>query len=498
MATSNLKRLLDYLDIPHAALARSINVDASLISRWLSGQRQLKLTSEIINRLSEVLMKKIIQSHNIDWLKHQMELDGLVEDNDSLDNLHKWFKIWLSSDGDIMGKAVDWLPLAEGVRSDLERDCVITGLAGISAFLHQSLASLPDGAKIDIHLSGEETGLLNHDAISQVLFETMLQKNIRVRLIIAMCGNTKAVSQLIYQYTQPIIAGLFNVSVLHGSAQAVTNQTTFIMQKKMVFIVCETLRNTAPPLGMATFDASFIKESQKSFDHSHRSSQPLLQRYDDNAARSVIDIFYNELALPGGLDVIKDSINPIYMTTEEHGRFIKKLGYKGEQLKWRRAEMARYKEGMHKNLASGTEFREMISLKRLNQIIEDGVCKMPALYFFGVGIVYLDASGCLSILEGYCDYLSRFPNFHLIILDEIPELSERSCWHLKQNSHWMLNGWSKDDHIILYTSQLMLTHEFQWLYDAIWNKTSYCEGRRGQTLTVLQDSIVRLKANHHC
>ena len=83
-----------------------------------------------------------------------------------------------------------------------------------------------------------------------------------------------------------------------------------------------------------------------------------------------------------------------------------------------------------------------------------------------------------------------------VILDEISELSEKNCWHIKQNSHWMLNGWNKDEHIILHTDQLMLTHEFQTRYDAIWNKSQYSGGRREQTKKILRESIRQLKETH--
>ncbi|MCL1791898.1 MAG: helix-turn-helix domain-containing protein [Peptococcaceae bacterium] len=497
MSTSNLKRLLEHMDISNAALARSINVDASLISRWMSGQRQLKLASEINDKLAAYLMNKLVKTNSTNWFKRQIELDGFVCDCDVPDHLHKQLRFWLSSDGDTVGQAMDLLAKADRINPSLERDRVITGLPEITAFLDKALESLADSSSMDIHLSNEVTNLLGYQPISQLLHNSMLNKNMTIRLIISMSSDIKAVSQLICQYMQPIIAGLLSVSVLHGAVPGITNQTTFIVQKEMALIVFETLRNMAPPIGTLTYDADFIKESQKSFEHAHKSSQPLLQRYNDNAARGVIDIFYDELSLPGGLDVIKDSINPIYMAAEAHGAFVKTLGYKGEQLRWRREQMALYKKGMHDNLDNGTVFREMISLKRLNQIVEDGVCKMPALYFFGVGIAYLGAEGCLSILEGYRDYLNKYPNFHLIILDEIPELSERSCWHIKQNSHWMLNGWSNDEHIILYTVQLMLTHEFQSLYNGIWSHANYSEGRRTQTLSILEDSITRMKTRHH-
>ena len=363
-------------------------------------------------------------------------------------------------------------------------------------FLERVFETLPDGIKLDIHLSNEDTSILLHESICRILLDGMKRKSCQIRLLVSMSSGVMAMSQLLSRYTQAMIEGFLDVAVVHGMTQAITNQATFIFEKELVFIVCETPKSVAPPIGTSTYEASFVKESKKSFDRAYNYSQPLLQKYDDNVGRNVLEIMFSEFVTPGDLDIIKDSINPVYMVGEPYDKFLKVIGYEGEQYEWRKAESHRVRDGMNDNLRSGTIFREIISLKRINQIIQDGYCQMPGLYFFGTGMVNLYAEGCLSILQGYIDYLDKYRNFHLIILDEIPELSEKNCWHIKQNRHWMLNGWNKDEHIILYTDQLMLTHEFQTQYDNIWNKAHYSGGRREQTIKILRESISRLKTNH--
>ena len=496
-AANNLRKLLKQLSISNVALARSISVDASLVSRWLNGQRQLKLSSEILDRLSTHLMYKITHTDNMEWLKSRMEIDGFSCDSDSSENLRRKLKIWLASDSTDVRKTLDLIPSTENKAALKESDHVKTGHSEISSFLKTKLDAFPNKTEIDIYLSREDTSILMHESVSRILLDSMLNKGVKVRLLISMTNDVKAMSQLVSRYMQPIIEGALRISVGQGTAQAVINQTTFVFREQLVFTVYEVPKSSAPPIGTSIYEESFIVESQKSFERAHNSSQTLLRRYNDNTAHDVIQVFCDELSLPGDLDVIKDNINPIYMATEAFEQFLRKLGYKGAQFKRRRAELLRYKKGMEDNLKNGTVFREMISLERLEQIIKDGECQMPGLYFFGGGIVHLDASRCLAVLEGYIYYMNRFPNFHIVILDEIPELHERSCWHIKQNKHWMLNGWNKDEHIILFSEQLILTHEFQLVYNNIWSKINYCEGHRAQTISVLQNCIARLKENHN-
>ena len=494
---TNLKRILEYLDITNVVLARAINVDASLISRWLNGQRQLKFSSDILNSLTEYLMDKVLRTKNENWLQRQMELDGLTFDYTSSGDLQKGLKIWLSSDGDDVSKTLDLHPAITNIKADNSENHVKTGYVEISVFLEKTLASLPSGTQIDIHLSNEDTGILLHESISRILFNSMIKSHFQIRLLISLASDTMAMSRLLSRYIQAIIEGFLTVSVVHGMTQAITNQATFIFGKETVFIVCETPKSIAPPIGTATWEESFIKESQKSFERAYNYSQALLQRYDDNYSRNVLEILYQEFALPGNLDIIKDSINPMYMTMETYDRFLKTFGHKGEQFKWRSAEFVRFKTGMDENLNNGTIFREVLSLSRLKKIAAEGKCKMPALYYMNTGVVYLDAAGCLSIIEGYIDYLKRVPNFNIIILEGMTELNENNCWQLKQNSHVAINGWSKEEHIILYTNQLMLTHEFQVYFNNLWDKEHDSEGRRKKTIQTLQEIADELKANHN-
>ena len=415
--------------------------------------------------------------------------------------------MWLASDGDNLrsafGKAaVSPSPENEEIIPDYktfvqDSDYIIkAGRMNIALYLEKLLLRLNRESTIDIHLSNEDALTITNEAVSKMLIETMSGKNARVRLLITLSCDTMAMSRIISMYLQPIVEANLNISVVHGMTQAITNQTTFIIDKKCVMLITETPKSSAPPIAAITYEESFIRDAEKSFEKAYHYSQSLLQRYNDNYSRNILEILYHEFAMPGNLDIIKDNLNPMYMSLEEYDRFLKSCGHKGEQFKWRSAEFVRFKSGMEDNLKNGAVFREILSLKRLNQIAVDGQCKMPALYFMNRGIVHLDARGCASILEGYIECLKNIQNFNLMILDDISGLNENNCWQLKQNSHIALNGWDQGEHIILYSNQLMLTHEFQVYYNSIWDKANYSEGMRNQTIAILHEVVKKLKANH--
>ena len=504
-APGNLKNVLEYYGISNSMLAKTLNVDASLISRWLSGKRQLRASSDSLNKLADYILEKSSRLENIDWLKKQLERDGIVFDCSSVNELKQGLIIWLASDGEKLRGAFGKnaaAPFDEGTKTrggSPAQDGDYTVKAGkmdIALCLEKLLAALDGESTVDIHLSNEDAPALTDEAVCKMLIETMTKKKTKVRLLITLSSDTMAMSRIISMYIQPIVEANLSLSVIHGMTQAITSQTTFIIGKKCVMFITETPKSSAPPIATVAYEESFIKEAEKSFEKACNYSQSLLQRYNDNYSRNVLEILYHEFAMPGNLDIIKDNLNPMYMSLEAYDRFLRLCGHKGEQFKWRSAEFVRFKNGMEENLKSGTVFREILSLKRLNQIAEDGECKMPALYFMYRGIVRLDAKGCLSIFEGYIERLKNIPNFNLLILDEISELNESNCWQLKQNSHIALNGWDQGEHIILYSNQLMLTYEFQIYFNSLWDKANYSEGMRSRTIALLNEIAKKLKAKH--
>jgi hypothetical protein len=180
------------------------------------------------------------------------------------------------------------------------------------------------------------------------------------------------------------------------------------------------------------------------------------------------------------------------MTIDAYEHFLLTQGHSEEEFAWRSAEFIRFKSGMDETLKGGLVFREILSLARLNQIAQDGFCRMPGLYFMFKGFVNLDAEGCAAILNGYIYYLNTVPNFHLLILDDISMLHTDNCWQLKQNHHVAINHWSGNEPVMIHSDQLLLIREFQMHFDSLWAQGSGCIGNRSGVIDTLQDVLERL------
>ena len=200
-----------------------------------------------------------------------------------------------------------------------------------------------------------------------------------------------------------------------------------------------------------------------------------------------------EYCTPGALDVVKDSINPLFMSAAHFDRFIQTRGHSNEEFSWRSAEFARLKAGMDSNLKNGVIFREIISLSRLNDIVLHGRCRMAGLYFAERGYIDLDAQGCVDILEGYLDYLANEPNFSLLILDNLTALHGNNCWHIKRSGHVTINNWQGREPVMVYSDQIMLLREFQERFDQLWEQGAGAVGSRANVISILKNVAGRIK-----
>ncbi len=113
--------------------------------------------------------------------------------------------------------------------------------------------------------------------------------------------------------------------------------------------------------------------------------------------------------------------------------------------------------------------------------------------FMERGYIELDAEGCAAILKGYIEYLGKVPNFKLLILDDISDLQQNSCWHLKQERSLCINNWQAKDPVMIYSDQTMLLREFGLRFDALWAQGAGGVGSRANVMSILRDVTERLE-----
>jgi len=503
--TKKLKTVMDYFAISGNQLAKALDIDPSLVSRWLSGKRKLRVASAQMDALAEYILAQSRSIDDIKWLNAQFEAEGLPTDIASVHRTKQNLIMWLASDGEMLRRNLTNMPpIAPATMKNPRQNtpypsgdsAVKLGTLEIALGLATMLEGLPQDSRADIFLSNDQIATIVQEDISGLIIRATEKSGLKIRLVVCISGNTQAMSRLIGTYMQPLISGHIRLSVVHGMTQAVTHQMHLIVPGNTVMLVTETPSVAAPPVAVIVADRSFAAETQKSFEQTARYAQPALQVYSDDYSRNILEILYMEFATPGSLDVVKDSVNPLYMTKEAYDQALLALGHEGAEFAWRSAEFARFKAGMDGVLGGDSVFREILSLSRLRQVARDGFCRMPGLYFMQKGFVNLNAEGCAAILDGYIRYLEIVPNFHLLILDDLSALHAGNCWHIKRNVSMAANCWNGEEPLMIHTNQIFIVHEFQGHFDSLWAQGTGSIGNRASVIAILRDVAALLTKNH--
>ncbi|MGJ4848752.1 helix-turn-helix domain-containing protein [Bacillota bacterium Meth-B3] len=502
----NLKSVLEHLGLTNLAVAKAIGVDPSSVSRILSGQRRLPAASPQMEALADHILVQSRRVADMDWLKAQFQAAGLPTDISTVYRFKQNLIMWLATDGkklrrnlgaslpsDIAGGAPrapkQTAPEASSAQSDVK-----IGLVEIVFALRPALAALKKGEAVNIFLSNDRLTTVTNEDVSALVCRMIAENGLYVNMVVCVSGDTRAMSKLLDSYMSTLISGHVKLSVVHGMTQTVTSSMHILMQNGYAMLVTETAGAAAPPIATVIRNADFVREMQDSFAAAARYAQPILNIYNDNFSRNILEILYMEFCTPGALDIVKDSLNPLYMKPKAYDRFLRTRGHAQAEYAWRSAEFVRFKNGMDAVLKAGSPYREIISLTRLNDIALRGSCRMAGLYFMELGYIDLDAEGCAAILTGYIDYLEHEPNFNLLILDDLSILHQNNCWHIKQNQSIGINHWQGREPVMIHSDQLMLLREFQAHFDKLWEDGQKAVGNRANVISILQDVVRRLRA----
>lgn len=480
-----LKMLMMQLNITSAQLARGLNVDPSLISRWLKQGCGERKAAEHAMAIEGYVLRRKLSPENRAWLT--AETGGPLSPG--------IIAHWLEPRAVVLDEE-DRSPLLVGsFHSAIEKQTqptsqllAVDGTEKIVTLLHGELTALPEGAVIDIFLSSEASSFAVDSRFLAELRAAVEEQKLVIRILVQSANNSSMASRLISACMPMLVQGQLTLSIIQGTPQTFTITTNIILPKRAAIIVTEAVQPHVTAVGTVVRDPSIVRDMQDSFENSLRFARPMMTAYDDSFARNIIEIFFEEYGVPGSLDVIKSGMNPMYMTVEQYGKVLREYHHPEDQYAWRYNEFERFKSAMDAVLQT-SRFREVLSLSKLHEIAETGVCHMPSMYFMEAGTWNLDAQDCVNIFDGYIHYLETAPDFQVVLLEDEQLFSSNSCWHIKNNKHIMIHSWNIDEPMMVYSDQLMLIDEFQQHFDRLWQKTGAGSSKRQviKMLTSLRD-----------
>ena len=508
---TNLKAVLEHFEIQNKALAKALNIDPAQISRWITGNRPLKVSSGVMEPLADYILSRALTPKDIVWLKKAFKQDGFDTDFETVSRLKRTLILWLATDGGeykrsflsmhsgslperLMEAEYGEYPYSIGPAGRIYPNdySVKAGTMDIALRLERVLSTVEPGSMVDICLSSETIASAVDEVIAQAFIAAAAESKIHIRCLISITSNSYMLSRILSTYLQPVANASMEIKVAYGVMQPVIGQMAIIIPDVCVAVLSELHESCAPVASLFITEETYIRDAKSDFEHVFQYAQPIVNATNDSNGKNIIDLFYQEFAEPGDLDMICDGLNPMHLSPEAYYTTLEAHGYKGDALLRRYNDYKRIEAGMNDNLRNGAVFREVLPLAGLNRIADEKCSRISGAYFFEKGVIDLDAGACSALLEGYIRCLETFPNFHLMLADELHEMNKDCCWQLKQNRHAAFHVWKKQKPTLIYTEQLILTHEVQKFFHDIWTRGEYSLADREGTIETLGAIRTRL------
>ena len=500
---TNLRLILEYFEVPNRDLAQAINVSPSMVSNWVQGKRALRASSGSVVAIADyVLSRRRLETRDITWLKKQFEQAGISTDFDSVSDIKRNLIIWLADDGqevlEIFKKTGN-IQIANEQRDAADSSPYLysigpagriysndysarAGVLDISLRLGRIFETMKEDTTIDICLSSEAVTTIMEDVIISEIMKAFQTKNMRLRMLVALSSNSISLSRIIVAYTPIIVSGKMELYISHGMMQPMIHQTSIFIPDTCAVAITELPDSFSPPAALFITESIFLRDSADGFDRVVRFAQPLMQFYPDNILKSIIDLFNREFSDDGDMDIQSDSLNPLMLEPAEYIEILQQKGFKGNALEWRREEYLRIKNGFESNLKNGVVFREIISAEFLKNMVVNGCCELPSMYFMDTGKTLIQTKSCAALLAGYIRMLKSYPNYHLYV---VPHLDEKQMGtrHIKHGRHVTLNPW-KEEPKLIFSDQMIMIHEFQTYFNELWMNLS--AGTRANSISLLE------------
>lgn len=501
---TNLRVILEYFEIPNIDIAQAINISPSMVSNWVQGKRALRMSSGFVVAIADyILSKRTLTLRDITWLKKHFQKDAIPAEFDSASDIKRSLVIWLADDGQdvlaVLKKPEDrciaqdqndgppsssyLYSIGPAGRIYSDDYSARAGIVDISMRLSRIFATMEPGCVVDICLSSEAASTITEDIFVAEIIKAFRNKDLHIRMLVALSSNSFAVSRIINAYSQMIVNGNLELYISHGMMQPMIHQTSIFIPKTCAVAITELPDSFSPPAALFITESGFLKDAADGFDRIVRYAQPLMQLFSENNIKGIVDLFRREFCDEGDLDILSDGINPLMLDKEAYVRILRQKGFKGNALEWRSDEYHRIKDGFENNLKNGAVFREIISCEFLKSMTANGSCELPSMYFMDTGKTRMDAESCKDLLRGYIKKLYTFPNYHLSIAQPLRE-DQQGTRHIKHGRHITLNPWKSAQPMIIYSGQMIIIQEYQTSFNELW--TSLSTGTRENTAVVLE------------
>ncbi|MEN8906241.1 MAG: helix-turn-helix transcriptional regulator [Clostridiales bacterium] len=530
-----LFKLLKIYNVKNIKLALALNVDPSLISKWINGKRIPSASSHYINGIinylltlnidkneyktvdlfvkynfrnlniqeKEVFLYKYIKnsisnsenlylrkdnnsnklySENIKDLISKISVNNISQnsDNDTIknfDNVHDY------SPNNFHEKSFNFLFGTEGIKKAL-------------LFISYKALEFGNNFSIQMIFPNNLSLLLNDSVFAQNwsnCISIFLKRNIKIRIIFRI--NQVEISLInLFKFWAPFISS-GKISFLYYSESNLPYYSFFIIPRFMGIYTFHAGLIDSKDCTLMIDSKIFLNSISLQFNHLKKTLCKPLFKYISTKNMKLFN-FKNNLIKSPSIYLIKDGLSVITLDSNTYTRILNSIDLTKDS-KLKRIEIHNSSVNEFKEDIKINPYREIYSTEILDIITNNKFNYQPTDFFYfekikpSINII-------ISHLENLIYMLNKYPNYEVAFLDKNSFLPFKSTFVLfRKRKDLLLSSWkSVEDGCYIYIDKNRVFSQIEKLYHDIWYNIPTNNKKKGNVIKTIEEKLKYLKNNY--
>ena len=554
-----LKKLMKVLNLNGSVLAKGINVDSSLIYKWVRNERVPSYSSSHIDSISDYFVKCIINSFQQEKVISVLEECGFqISEGELIDILNAIRKYLFESQGysieifknkTINEKVKAPLKVKNSLKtlntpfSVISNACGQTSIDNNHAYelselnipddsswdsenvkiikgnndvlysalsLLQSAPSKPDNKddEILIALNSSTNFMHNYKEYNvqwrHVLFR-VLNKGWTIIILLRLNDDRKNIFKIIEDMQFALSIGKYRIYYYNKNDEFAVNELIVVPKRGALYCFSSRIKNQV--------DSAFLFKSKQSikllsehFCQSFSSAKPLLHAYPSQISTE----FQHKLTTVeenlGDRYVFKGGISTITIPMNLYEKYLE-MSKKPKEETLLRLNYHRRRLDAFKNQIKYYKYKDIWFKEPIERLVSEKKYSFDKYYLLENNIP--DDKDIVCHLENAVYMLERYENYEIAIVNEnnYENISEM-CWMIKENSSVLIETFNshiqrktKDDYynseINISISEKEVINAFRDYFIMIWSEISYHDKQKEEVINWLKNQIDLLKSRTH-
>ena len=427
-----IRELFERFEIKGKDVARKLNVDTGLVSKWVNDKRVLRVDNDNMERLVDLVLSREISKEQWLWLKKTLCEDEIDSSFGSVSDYKLALMLWLADERDpsirfIVDKIVsddrsdvtsNKYHIKNKAAQRLSRsDFFCVGGANEIAIKLENTLKACAGGRVNIHITNENTSAIITSPIRDVLKSVMDDGKIKAKMLVSISNKGRKSSAILTEYLTDVLEDKIALYFENSDKPLVAEQTAIQLPFEGTVIISEVVDTNAPLIGTFITDESFNEGLKAEFENVLEFAAPAFLPLKDVSTRRVQRLYMDNYRTDGDVIVLRKSASLFYMSPDAYDRLLKKLGYKAEAFVWRSNMFKENRSALMEGLAGETNVYEMIPAECFYPIGQNRY-KVDGDALMENGDVEVDGETLCDAIEGYKEAIRRFYNLHIRIIHE--------------------------------------------------------------------------------